>query len=105
MSFINDLINDLTTIFSKEHFIYYAYFLQTDYTRHLDEMVKSTEELLYVTIQDLLINARTDDGSMLLMHWESYLETNGKRKCSFHFFIQFFHVFNELKEILYIKMF
>lgn len=51
---------------------------QADYSRHLDEMAKETQRLLLETLQELLINGRTDEGVELLMQWETYLGMKSK---------------------------
>lgn len=53
--------------------------MQTDYTRHLEDLHRQTEHILLRNVQKLLINnSRTDEGVNLLHMWETYRRLQGK---------------------------
>ncbi|CAH0557511.1 unnamed protein product [Brassicogethes aeneus] len=55
-------------------------FEQTDYSRHLDELIRLTEHMLMEIIQDLLISKKIDESLDLINIWEIFKEISVSTK-------------------------
>lgn len=58
--------------------INWSFLLQTDYTRHSEEVQRQIERMLLGMLQKLLIEGSTQRAVELLTKWESYKEVRGE---------------------------
>ncbi|XP_057664406.1 midasin [Diorhabda carinulata] len=76
-------------------------FEQTDYSRHLDEIVQELEEICLAVIQTFLTNEKNIDALRLMQHWEAYRKISDSRTHSMDEEIQLFmKKINKIEEIV-----